>query len=86
MKNERTCIACRQKFDKTKGVLIKITKAENEILVDENASCGRSCYVCGKQECINRVIKNKLINKAFKCCVGDNVYDKLENIKGKYDK
>ncbi len=85
MKNERTCIACRQKFDKTKGNLTKITKTDGEIFVGEN-KFGRSCYVCTNFECINKTIKNKLINKAFKCNVNQQVYDKLEKIKGLYDK
>lgn len=85
MKNERTCIACRQKFDKQKTNLIKISKSKNGIVI-ENSNDGRSCYVCYNDECINKTIKNKLINKAFKCCVNNEVYDKLENIKGKYDK
>lgn len=85
MKNERTCIACRQKFDKTKENLIKITKVDGKIFVNSSAF-GRSCYVCGTKECINKTIKNKLINKAFKCAVNNEIYEKLEKIKGLYDK
>lgn len=83
MKNIRTCIACRQKFDKLNADLIKISKDKNEIRVDEKTNTGRSCYICRNPECINKVIKNKLINKAFKTGVSLEVYEKLENIKGK---
>lgn len=87
MKNIRTCVACRQKFDKSKTKLIKITKNLNEIFVGANQNhSGRSCYVCENLECINKVIKNKLVNKAFKCAVNTKVYEKLEEIKGLYDK
>ncbi len=83
MKNIRTCIACRQKFDKTKTNLIKITKStSNKILIDDTPQNGRSCYICKDVECINKVIKNKLINKVFKSNVNNEVYEKLEEFKG----
>ena len=67
MKNIRTCIACRNKFDKTKSDLIKITKTQNDFIIGaNNITFGRSVYVCNNNECVNKVIKNKLLSKAFK--------------------
>ncbi len=83
MKNIRTCIACRNKFDKTKSDLIKITKTQNDFIIGaNNITFGRSVYVCNNNECVNKVIKNKLLSKAFKQNISLDVYEKLSNFKG----
>lgn len=81
MKNIRTCIACRNKFDKANTKLIKITKSGENFSINENYF-GRSCYVCNKNECIDKTIKNKLINRAFKQKVNDEIYKKIEDLRG----
>lgn len=82
MKNIRTCIACRKKFDKTENNLIKITKEYDKIVVNSNnKDFGRSCYVCKNCECIDKVVKNKLLSKSFKKQVDISVYNELLNFK-----
>ena len=78
MKNIRTCIACRNKFDKTEHDFIKITVINDEIKINEdNSLFGRSCYICNDQNCIKKVIKNKLINKVLKKPVDNKIYENL---------
>lgn len=79
MKNIRTCIACRNKKDKTSNKLIKITKTEQGIVI--NKGFGRSCYVCENNECLDKVIKNKLLSKAFKQNVESSIYEELNKFK-----
>ncbi len=81
MKNIRTCIACKNKFDKRETKLIKITKCNDKICINENVF-GRSCYVCFNEECVNKTIKNRLINRAFKQKIDDDVYKILEDLRG----
>jgi len=80
MKNIRTCIACRNKFNKLEQNLIKITKTKEGFFINKPV-LGRSCYVCNNKDCINKVCKNKLLSKAFKCTVDDSIYTELINLK-----
>lgn len=85
MKNIRTCIACRQKFDKTKHKFIKITINNGKMKINQNNEVfGRSCYVCEDENCIKKVIKNKLINKVYKRNINEDIYEKLNSYKGLY--
>lgn len=81
MKNIRTCVACRNKFDKEKTGLIKITKNNDELFINEdNRIFGRSIYICKNKDCINKVIKNKILNKVLKKQIDEEIYKKLGNI------
>lgn len=81
MKNIRTCIACREKFDKAGGKLIRITKVGESIEINNDGHFfGRSCYICDKRECIQKVVKNKILNKVFKRQIDNDIYQKIENI------
>lgn len=74
----RTCIACRQPKDKKD--LVRIVKdKEGNISVDPTGKKnGRGAYVCANRECFEKLKKSKLLNKAFKCNVQQEVYDELE--------
>ena len=77
-KPERTCIACRKKL--CKNELIRIVKTPDGSIVVDKSGCadGRGTYVCKNAECIKKIRKNKLLNRAFKCEVENSVYDALE--------
>lgn len=73
----RMCIACRQM--KGKDELIRIVKSGNNISIDPSFKAeGRGAYVCKNGDCLKRMIKHKLLNKAFKCEVESEIYVKLE--------
>ena len=72
----RTCIACRQ--SKPKKELIRVVKYGEEISLDMTGKAnGRGAYVCNSHECIAKLKKNKLLNRAFSCQVSDETYDKI---------
>ncbi len=77
-KRQRMCLSCREKSDKKK--LVRIVKnKEGEIFVDLTGKAnGRGAYVCNDIECFAKVKKQRLLNKAFKCQVSDEIYAKLE--------
>lgn len=57
-KETRTCVGCRNKDNKYD--LIRFTISNNNIIVDVNQKAqGRGAYICKKEECLNRVLKNK---------------------------
>lgn len=61
MKNSkeiRTCIGCRKKDNKHN--LIRIVKKNKELVIDVNQKAqSRGAYICKKEECLNRVLRNK---------------------------
>ena len=72
----RTCIACRQ--SKPKKELIRIVKFNDSITLDKTGKAnGRGAYICADVKCIEKLKKQKLLNKTFSCQVNDEVYDKI---------
>ena len=74
----RQCIVCRQ--SKPKKELIRIVRtSDNDFSVDKTGKLnGRGSYICNSEECINKLVKQKALNKAFKTNVSQEVYDKLK--------
>lgn len=76
----RMCIACKE--SKPKKELIRIVKFEDNFSLDfTGKSNGRGAYICDSEECLNKVVKQKLLNKTFKQNISCEVYD---DIKEKY--
>ena len=70
----RTCIAC--KANKPKKELIRVVKSGDEIKLDFTGKLnGRGAYVCNDQACVDKLKKQKLLNRAFSMPVSDQVYD-----------
>lgn len=73
----RMCIVCRgQSYKKT---LLRIVKnKDGEIFVDKTGKAnGRGAYVCKNKDCFEKLCKQKSLNKAFKCNVPQEVYQKI---------
>ena len=81
----RTCIACRA--NKPKKELIRIVKSGEEIKLDFTGKLnGRGAYICNDKGCVEKLKKQKLLNKAFSMQVSEQVYDEiLEEFLGKQD-
>lgn len=77
----RTCIAC--KTERAKKELIRIVKNKEDVFsVDRHGKAsGRGAYVCDNAECMNKIIKNKLLNRAFSMEIPADVY---ETIRGEF--
>ncbi len=78
MEKLRMCIACRTMQDKHN--LIRIVKdKDGNIFVDETGKKnGRGAYVCKNEDCLNKLIKQKSLNKAFKTNIDDDIYKILK--------
>ena len=74
----RTCIACRE--EKPKKEMLRVVKnAAGEIRLDFSGKLpGRGAYVCSNGDCIRKLRKYRLLNKAFSMQVGEEVYDAIE--------
>jgi predicted RNA-binding protein YlxR (DUF448 family) len=74
----RQCIVCRE--SKPKKELIRIVRTvENDFAIDKTGKLnGRGSYICNSEDCINKLVKQRALNKAFKTNVSQEVYDKLK--------
>lgn len=74
---QRMCISCKEMKDKKQ--LIRIVKnPEGEISLDfTGKKNGRGAYICPSEDCVKKCVKSRLINKAFKCEIDRQVYDKI---------
>lgn len=75
---QRKCIACQEKSDKK--ALIRIVKnKENEIFFDPTSKAnGRGAYICKEMACLEKAIKSKALNRAFKTEISPEVYENLK--------
>ena len=80
MERERMCISCRQMKDKKS--LVRIVKnKEGDIRIDlTGKQNGRGEYICKDNDCFNKLKKQKLLNKAFKQNIDEEIYKQLEEV------
>ncbi|MFW5780797.1 MAG: RNase P modulator RnpM [Bacillota bacterium] len=71
----RMCVACRKM--KPKSELIKISMTKSGAYSFHPQAEGRGAYVCSEKECVNKCLKKRLLNKAFKRSIPSTVYDNL---------
>jgi predicted RNA-binding protein YlxR (DUF448 family) len=74
----RMCIACREM--KNKKDLLRIVKnKEGKIFVDETGKAnGRGAYICKDTACLEKLKKQKVLNKAFKMMIEESVYEEIK--------
>ena len=73
----RMCVGCREM--KPKRELIRVVKSpEGQVAMDPTGrKPGRGAYVCKSAECLKKAIKQKQLERAFECPLGDEVKDAL---------
>ncbi len=77
MERLRMCVVCRQMHDK-KQLLRVVKNKEGEVFIDNSGKMnGRGAYICKNKECVDKLLKQKALNKAFKINVEDEVYQRI---------
>ncbi|MGN1163098.1 MAG: RNase P modulator RnpM [Christensenellales bacterium] len=73
----RMCLCCREMMDKKE--LKRVVKTpEGKIMLDLSGKMnGRGAYICQKPECLKKLKKQKVLNKAFSVQIDDEIYDKI---------
>lgn len=78
---QRKCVACRKIFPRNE--LIRIMKEHNTgkiILMPDNKTFGRSCYICSNDECLKTAIKKKSIQRNLKTTrIDEEFIEKLKS-------
>lgn len=74
----RKCIGCMQM--KHKKELMRVIKtSEGAILLDKTGKQnGRGAYICQDQECFEKAIKNKGLERSLKCQIPKELYENLK--------
>ena len=76
----RTCMGCNEK--KPKKELVRIVKnKEGQISLDRTGKAeGRGAYICDCQECLEKVIKSKRLEKVLESQISEEVYNNLRGV------
>ena len=79
-KPTRTCVCCREEMPKNELIRI-VRNKDGEIFVDKSGKAnGRGAYVCGKAECMKKLIKSKALERTFKVSVPERVYSEIAEV------
>ena len=73
----RTCIACRKKTDKSE--LIRLVPDWDVIVPDrEKHLPGRGAYLCDDVSCLEKLIKTRALDRAYRKHFSEEAYKGLE--------
>lgn len=79
-KETRTCVSCRNKDNKYNLIRIIYSK-EERVQIDLNQNLeGRGAYICKKEECLDKLIKQRKLEKALKIKISNEEYEKLRGV------
>ena len=73
-------MGCNEK--KSKKDLIRVIKSkDNEISIDITGKKeGRGAYICNNEQCLEKAIKTKRINRALDININDELYSDLRKL------
>ena len=74
----RKCLGCDEMLGK-KGLLRVVRSKDGEISLDlTGKKSGRGAYICNDAECFAKARKKKSLERALKCVIPQEIYEKLE--------
>jgi hypothetical protein len=78
--SQRMCVVC--KAQKNKNELLRVVKNnENEIKIDNiGKEPGRGAYICYSEECLEKAIKSKRLEKSLETKIEEEIYENMRNI------
>lgn len=74
----RMCIACHEM--KPKKEMLRVVKdKDGRVSIDfSGKASGRGAYLCDAEECVKKLRKQRLLNRAFGCEIPDEIYQRVE--------
>ena len=74
----RICLGCGEKRSKKEMLRIVRESETNEFHIDPSGrKNGRGCYICGKPECFESMVKQKRLARSFETNVAQETYVSL---------
>ena len=81
----RTCIGCRVK--QRKENLLRIVCTDDGVVPDrKGVKTGRGAYLCDNPVCLEKAIRTRALNRAFRRQISENSYRRLEEAFGRGDR
>lgn len=79
-KPERTCIVC--KTQREKNDLLRIVKSKEGIIEPDitGKKNGRGAYICKNEDCLNKLIKTKKLEKVFEKEISLELYEDIRSL------
>ncbi len=79
-KPARRCIACNEQ--KEKNELLRIVKSKDGIIEIDltGKKNGRGAYICKKEECLNKIIKTKKLERVFEKSINQDFYESIRGV------
>ena len=76
----RTCMACNEQ--KEKNELLRIVKSKEGIIEPDltGKKNGRGAYICKNEECLNKLIKSKRLERIFEQEISSELYESIRGV------
>lgn len=76
---QRTCVICRQKFDKRQ--LTRLVRRSDGVFIDSSGKQdGRGAYVCDSIDCRQRAASTDILNKALRMTLNEEDRQRLRDV------
>ena len=73
----RMCCVCRTKQNKNE--MSRLVNIDDDIVVDNKKECnGKATYVCKNNQCLENLVKKRVLNKVFRKNLKNEVYEKIK--------
>ena len=76
----RRCMACNEQ--KEKKDLLRIVKSKDGMIQIDltGKKNGRGAYICKSEECLEKLIKSKRLEKVLDIHISDEIYESLRGV------
>lgn len=76
---QRTCVICRQKFDKRQ--LTRLVRTRDGVFVDPSGKKdGRGAYLCDSANCRERAASSEILNRALRTVLSDDDRQRIRDV------
>ena len=79
-KPERRCISCNEKREKNELLRIVRTPEKNIEIDLTGKKNGRGEYICKSEECLNKIIKSKKLERSFEIEIKSDFYEEIRGV------
>ena len=77
---QRMCMGCNAKKDRRDLIRIVVNK-NKEVTIDKTGKLeGRGAYICYNEDCLNKAIKTKKLERVFEVKIDEEIYNKIRNV------
>lgn len=74
----RKCVGCGEMKPKKEMIRVLRTMEGDFVLDATGKKNGRGAYLCRSQECLERAVKTKGLERSFKQAIPEEVYERLK--------